>query len=337
MSLTPEQIEMRKHGISGSDAPAIVSMSTSRTPADVWLEKKHPEAISAPSEKQRLKFLFSHEQERAIANTYASEMKVKLVSVGTVAHPTTKWLLSTPDYLVATKKVGLELKNVSEWQKPEWGAPGTDAVPLEYLIQCQHYMMALGYPSWDVACAIGGMDFRIYHLHADKELQAMLYTEEKKFYTDFILGDKEPKFDGGEQIRKYVTSKYPRHEDKTIEVDPYSQADVKNSIKTLCGVRRLIKQYKLQEDEQKTFLMNFMQEAAELRWVDENICIRWRKPKNGIRVNWKAIAERIMEKIAPEEATALIQEHTSVKENTRRFTVKDNSAGENDDGDEEQG
>lgn len=335
MSLTPEQLELRRRGITGSDAPAIVGMSTRKTPADVWLDKKHPESIAAPNEKQLRKYHVAHQIENTISNLYAEDMKIaRLIRPGTVPHPKELWLLATPDYLVADQKLGLELKNVSEWQKKEWGVPGTDLVPAECLIQCQHYMMVLGYSKWDVACLIGGHDFRIYHLYADKELQAMLYGAEKSFYKEFVLGDKEPKFDSGEQIRRYVLAKYPDHtKDKVIEVDPYGNADVKTAIRTLCGARRLFKQYKDQIDEQKTFLMNFMQDAEELQWKDESISITWKTPKKSIKINWQKIAERALEttSMTPEEVAALTKTYTGEKENTRRFVVKDESASDGED------
>jgi len=333
MSLSDRQLEIRRLGITSTDAPAIVGLSQYRTAADVWLSKKHPEAVSEPSEKQLEGMAWGNRLEQAIADHYAQKNGVTLLKVGTAAHPAVKWLLATPDRLIKNKKMGLELKNVSEWQKRQWGPSGTDLIPRDFLIQVMHCMMVFGFKMWDVACLIGGRDYRVYRIYADKELQSMLYKQEKRFYEDFIIGTKEPNFDSGEQVRQYVLSKYPDHDNsKIINIDIYGDAEAKEAIKTLCSAKQQKKKFATQEEDKKTFLMNFMQDAAELHWEENGICISWRKPKDGIKVNWQAIAEKALTKstLKPEEIDALRSTYTAVKDNPRRFLVKDENASDDD-------
>jgi putative phage-type endonuclease len=329
MSLTEHQLKIRRLGITSTDAPAIVGLSEYRTAADVWLSKKHPEAVSEPSEKQLEGMAWGNRLEQAIADHYAQKNGVTLLKVGTAAHPAVKWLLATPDRLIKNKKMGLELKNVSEWQKRQWGPSGTDLIPRDFLIQVMHCMMVFGFKMWDVACLIGGRDYRVYRIYADKELQAMLYKQEKRFYEDFIIGTKEPNFDSGEQIRKYVLSKYPEHDNsKIINIDIYGDAEAKEAIKALCAAKQQKKKCATQEEDKKTFLMNFMQDAAELHWEEESVKISWRRPKDSVKILWDSIAKAALEKttLSVEEIAALKSANTLTKENTRRFVVSDEGA-----------
>jgi predicted phage-related endonuclease len=74
----------------------------------------------------------------------------------------------------------VEVKNVRTAEG--WGEPGSDDVPLVYLLQVQHYMVVTGKPVADVAVLIGGSDFRIYEVPADPELQTMLVSGESELW-----------------------------------------------------------------------------------------------------------------------------------------------------------
>ncbi len=331
MIVVEEKKSLFRTGITGSDAAAIVGYAPGRTAADVWLSKKHPEASSEPNEKKRDEWAWASRQRQVIADHFAKRNNVELIKVRILPHPSVQWLLATPDRLIKGGKSGLEIENVSEWQRREWGPHETDLIPRHVFIKVTHDMMVTGFKTWNVACSIGGKTPRLYRIYADRELQAMLYTKEKNFYTDFILGDKEPTLDGGKQLEEYMRSKYPKESDRVIEVDPYGDGPVKDSMLKLREARNLKKKYTDQETDQKAFLMSHMKDAVELQWPDESFMIKWKKPNDGVVIHWDAIAKTALEKstMTPEEIASLKSIHTGVKINKRRFTVEDDS----DDGD----
>ena len=50
MSLTPEQIEFRRRGITGTDISAIMGLNPWKSPLDIWNEKK---GLAPPPEQAK--------------------------------------------------------------------------------------------------------------------------------------------------------------------------------------------------------------------------------------------------------------------------------------------
>ncbi|MGN5479491.1 YqaJ viral recombinase family protein [Cupriavidus basilensis] len=90
------------------------------------------------------------------------------------------------------RRLGLECKNVDgmAYRFGEWGEPGTDEVPEEYLLQCQHYMTVLDYPEWHLAACVGGNKLKTYIILRDTELEEMLIEQEHAFWQRVQSGER---------------------------------------------------------------------------------------------------------------------------------------------------
>ncbi len=185
MEQTPE---LRQSGIGGSDAAAVVGLSKYRTPLDVYREK----IGEAEPFEQTDAMYFGTLLEDVIAGEYArrTEQQVRRVNK-TFRHKDLPYMMAHVDRMIVGKKKGLECKTAGKWFKREdWGDEGSDLVPPDYLLQCQHYMEVIDLHEMDLAALLAGNDWRIYTLKRDAEIGAMLRDVYKQFWK--LVQDRTP-------------------------------------------------------------------------------------------------------------------------------------------------
>lgn len=321
----------RKLLITGTDAPAIVGVGF-RTPCDVWVAKKHPELVAADDSAVE-RMYWGNVIEPVIAARYAETRGVEIEKPGLMIHGQLKWLGGSPDYLVKSRPVGLECKNVSSWARNEWGSPGTDEIPMQYLIQCVHYMMLTGLEEWEVAALFDGNTMRVYHVFADVDLQGMLLEAEDRFFRQYIVGNDTPELETSGHLREYILRRYPFQSYRKIEVDPYGDLELKEALRVLRTSKVLTARYKGEFEQAKTRVMAVMKDAGELHWTDEEMKISWKQSRARNAVAWQALAEELLASSTMPAAKkkALIDKHTAEKDGSRRFLITDKKAPDGED------
>lgn len=188
--LTPEQLAVRRGGVSATDVSAILGLSPFRSPLDVWMEKR---GLAAPVEMtedmERGNFL-----EDGARRWYAHRTGAKVAQPGTVAHPRDSLIIATPDGVALHKGgevKGLEIKMPSSAR--DWGEPGTDAVPSYYVPQCVWQLAAMS--EWtdtvDVFAVLEGKP-RLYHVRRDEELEGLLVEDMRRWWRDHVVAGKPP-------------------------------------------------------------------------------------------------------------------------------------------------
>lgn len=174
----------RRTGIGGSDVAAILGLSPFKTAFEVWLDKTSAELTqSATDDLERIQF--GRLMEDIIAREYARREGVKVRRRNElVRHPRYPWMIANPDRLIDGKRCGLECKNVDAmaFRLGDWGQPGTDQAPDEYVLQCQHYMVVLDYPVWHLAACVGGNRLLTFVIERDNELAGMIVEAEHEFW-----------------------------------------------------------------------------------------------------------------------------------------------------------
>lgn len=189
MSLTPEQLAIRRTGVTATDVPAILGRSPWRSPLDVWLEKVGKAApVEENEDMQRGTFL-----EDGARRWYAHRTGAMVAQPGTVVHPRDSLVIATPDgvALLGGDVRGLEIKMPSSAYG--WGEPGTDAVPDYYVPQVAWQLAAMA--EWtdtvDVFAVLEGKP-RLYHVRRDVELESLLVDEAHRFWRDHVVTGKPP-------------------------------------------------------------------------------------------------------------------------------------------------
>lgn len=186
--LTSEQIEMRARGLGGSDAPIVCGESARMTALDLFHVKRGE--IADPGGLEHEAWVGSH-AEPVIDAWYQRTAEVKTRQVHkTRVHRKWPWMLGHPDRLIVGEKRGTEYKLRA--RSTDWGPTGTDMVPADVRLQCQHYMEVMGYELWDVAVWLPPFDFRLYTLERDRGIAEALIDLEHAFWRRVQEDDPPP-------------------------------------------------------------------------------------------------------------------------------------------------
>lgn len=171
----------RKTGIGASDAAAIVGVSPWQQPLDVWLSKQPDQ----PESKQSFRMMLGTLLEPALAELYSKETGRALVKCQLARHAERPWQLATLDYRADGRNV--QLKTTDSFNADQWGEPGSDEIPENYLVQVQHEMLVSGLPVTDVAVLIGLREFRIYTVEFDIVTADAITDMEHDFWHNHVL------------------------------------------------------------------------------------------------------------------------------------------------------
>lgn len=182
--LTQEQIAERLTGLGGSDAPVVLGVYPWKDPLYLYHEKRgeiKPEEM-LPIEFGRAPAEWGNLLEEKVAEKYASVTGFRVIrDAKTHRSKTHPFMLGHVDRRVqkAGDKRGLEVKVTSLFQN--WGKGSRD-VPEYVYAQCQHYIHVLELDQMDVACLLGGNEYRSYELPRDDEFIRLLVDQEEEFW-----------------------------------------------------------------------------------------------------------------------------------------------------------
>lgn len=272
MSLTPEQIANRKLGIGASECAIVMGVNEHMSPYELWQIKT---GRLEPKDISKLPPVYwGTKLEDIIADEYAltTGHKVRRVN-STLFHDKHKHILCHIDRKVEGAPKVLECK-FAMYARDQWGAAGTDEVPMAYILQVQHQLLVTGYEQADLAVLISGYDFRIYHFSRDEALIAKIAEELNEFWACVESDTPPPMRDRRDVQLAYplsVPNAKPADEDIIEVVDQIN--DLKAKAKEL--------------ENQRTVLENnltlFMKEA-EAVITDTAVLATWKSNKNGTRV-----------------------------------------------------
>jgi putative phage-type endonuclease len=178
--MTPEQLALRKGYIGASEAAAACGLSPWKTPYELWSDKTSDELDERDSSRME----WGRRLESVVLAKYVEglgdglELEAPCLTRVSEQYP---WMACTPDGLLPDRVV--EIKTAGMGNAREWGEPGTDAVPLQYLIQVTHQMIVCARRKADIPVLIGGSDYRVYSIDLDEELAELLIERERVFWT----------------------------------------------------------------------------------------------------------------------------------------------------------
>lgn len=307
-------LDLRRSGLGGTDASAVLGLNPWRTPLQVWSEKRG----EAPPVEQTPAMRWGNVLEPVVAEEYALTTGRRLWAPEQVYHhPAHDFLIATPDRLVLGERRGLECKTANGFMTSEWGPSGTDQVPAHYLIQCLHYMAVTGYRVWDLAVLIGGSDFRVYTIHWDEAAGQQLVGRLSGWWQRHMVEGIEPPAMRGDV--EWFNRRYPR---ETLDLMPASVAT---------GFLAL--EYKVASADVREAEARKEAAAASLKQViaerqgiaGEDWQITWKANRDTESTDWKGVALALAPQVAPEEYGRALTANATIKPGARvlRFTEKD--------------
>lgn len=268
-------LEQRRLGIGGSDAPAIMGLSKWRTPLSVWLDKTGQIEAADESEPMRWGTLL----EPVIRQEYATRTGRAVVTPGLIRHPDHEFIIGTPDGIADDGRI-VEIKTARSGDG--WGEPGSDQVPDDYLIQVQHYMMLSGAALADVAVLIGGSDFRVYTVPADRELHGMMVDAEAAFWQQVVDRIPPPAVSYADAVAMYGRAS------KAASV--VADEAIIDALFRLKLTRRALVERENDEDQLKATIMAAMGECDTLIDAKGAVLATWKASAAPKRLNAKALA-----------------------------------------------
>lgn len=194
MTLTAEQLTLRRQGIGASEAAAVLGLSPWRSPADVYWSKVADPEPDKPTEAMARGIAL----EPYILDRVEQDLGIKLNrDAGTITDPISGVLMATPDALVIGAEEAIEVKTASD--ASEWGEHGTDAIPECYLIQTHHQMAVLNRAGYAikrvlVPVLIFGFraEYRLYRVERNESLEAAITAEELAWWNRHVVARTPP-------------------------------------------------------------------------------------------------------------------------------------------------
>jgi len=203
-----EWLELRKNGIGGSDAAAIAGLNPWRSQLEVYLDK----IGEIPETEDNENMYWGRQLEDLVAKEFAERSGKKVRRNNFILqHPVYPFMLANIDREIVGEEIGLECKTASEYAKEQWL---DDAVPEQYILQCQHYMAVTGYQGWWIAVLIGGNKFIYKYIERDEVIINYLIGMETEFWhmvEDRIMPDP----DGSESSTEILAMLYPESKPDT--------------------------------------------------------------------------------------------------------------------------
>lgn len=209
MSLTPEQLEMRRTMLTATDIVKLSGASPWGGPHQVWLDKVKGETEFKGNQATRI----GERLEPIILAMLAEERSLTLTPGETERSASEPWAGATPDANViilpsAPQRVALaEAKAVGLRLAHKW----TEESPPDYVVvQCAWQMAVTRVPLVYVPALIG-TELRVYEVHRDADLEGALVELGRRFWTGHVLPKAPPPADGSEAARKMLQAVWPKH------------------------------------------------------------------------------------------------------------------------------
>jgi putative phage-type endonuclease len=205
-------LELRRKGIGGSDAAAVVGMNPWKSAFGVWLDKTGQSKEKDPTERMRI----GTDLEGYVADRFAEETGLKVRRRNAILqHDEHPFMIANVDRLIVGVDEGLECKVTNSYSRGDWE---DESIPAQYEIQCHHYMAVTGYSAWWIAALIGNEKIVIKRIERDEDIISWLVGQEVAFWKEHVEANKEPIPDGTADVDEYIKEKYPEALEGSVEL-----------------------------------------------------------------------------------------------------------------------
>ena len=295
-----EWLELRQIGIGGSDAAAACGLSKWKSPAQLYIEKTC-QIQKEEGESEHLRQ--GRDFEDYVAQRFCEETGKKVRRDNfMMADSEYPFLIADIDRRVVGEDAILECKTTTPYNRDKW-ADG--AIPIEYELQCLHYMSVTGARKCYIACLVFGTDFIIREIDWDDETIQMLRAKEIEFWTDYVEKGVMPEPDGSSAYDDALKSRFRGGLEESIDLE----VDV-SSYRAYQETKELIKDL---EAQTKAFEQDLKLQMGDNNFGESKFFKVTYKPSTSVRLDTKRI-----KKEAPE-----IYEKYGKETESRRFLIKE--------------
>lgn len=295
-----EWLQLRRQGIGGSDAAAIVGLNPYSSAFQVYCDKVGllPEIADNEAMRQGRDF------EAYVAGRFeeAAGKKVRRCN-NIITNPGYPFMLANVDRLVVGEKAGLECKTTSVYNKADFESGD---VPPQYYVQCQHYMAVTGYPKWYLAVLVLNRGFYWYEIPYNDDDVSVLIEAEREFWENYVIPRIEPAPDGSPKAAEAIRQLYGHGDDDiTVGIHGYD--------KELARYDEIDALRKKLEREQEA-----IKQKLQLEMKDATLAYAGNKV-----ITWKNIASTRIDSKRLKAEQPDIYERFSKTSEYRRFEIKE--------------
>lgn len=299
-----EWLELRKTGIGGSDAGAILGVNPYRGAYGVWADKLGRLEETEDNEAMRQ----GRDLEDYVARRFAEKtglgVRRERRMLRSASHD---FMLADIDRRITGKPEGLECKTSKDLRL---GRYKNGEYPIEYYAQCLHYLAVTGWERWHLAVLVYGTDlltFTIERGDVEDDIAALIDAE-ARFWRDNVRKKIAPMPDGLESTKKALLAVHPIA-DEGAEVDATPEAE--GLMAELIDVKAKIKAFEKREDE----LANRIKEIMGENEIMNGVCGRaaWKNQ------NKSSLSKTKIKAFYP----SIDLEKVTMTTKTRVFTIKE--------------
>jgi putative phage-type endonuclease len=178
----------RQRSIGGSEAAAAIGVSPYESALGLYLRKIGAASPVRETEAMR----WGTRLEPAIAEAYQEATGHSFIAAQQfLRSPDHEWMTATIDRVRDDRRL-IEFKTAGIRSAHLWGEPGTDEIPIQYMVQVHHQLVVAGAEVADVATLIGGQELRIYTIDRDDDVAARIVEREAEFWSRVERRDPPP-------------------------------------------------------------------------------------------------------------------------------------------------
>lgn len=208
-------LDLRRKGIGGSDCAAACGLNPWKSKAQLFFEKTG-QIDNSLEDNEILRQ--GRDLEEYVAKRFceATGKKVRRNNFMMVDNEY-PFMIADIDREIVGEKAILECKTTSPYGKSNWE---DGKIPIQYELQCHHYMAVTGAEKCYIACLIFSTDFIIREIERDEEIIEMIRKQEGEFWNDYVLANEVPAPDGSSLYDDSLKKRFKGgvEETKTIEI-----------------------------------------------------------------------------------------------------------------------
>lgn len=290
----------RKTGCGGSDAATIAGLNPFSSRYALWCDKV---GITPPKEDNEI-MRQGRDLEDYVARRWceATGKRVRRNNFmwRSVESP---WMIADVDREVVGENAGLECKTTSVYNKADLDA---GEIPINYLVQCYHYMYTMGWERCYLAILVLSKGFYHFVIERDEAEIAALVEMERDFW-GYVERRQPPETDGSDATAAAISKRYPAG--SVVDDDADFSERASNAIVALAAIDEQIKVLNAEKKAAQAIIQEEMGECS-------------RGNAGGYHITWKAQSRTTLDSKAIKAEMPEVWERYARTSETRVFKYK---------------
>lgn len=247
-----EWLEVRRSGIGGSDASAILGFNPWKSAFELYIDKTSDHVEEIDNEAIH----WGNVLEDVVAEEFTRRTGKKVRRRNqTFRHKKYDFMHANIDRDVVGEKALLECKTTNAFNVDAWEG---EQIPPAYMCQVQHYMAVLDYEKAYIAVLIGGQKFVWKEIERDDEFIELMIEQLSHFWNEHVLKGVPPEIDGSRSASELLNKMYPEDNGETIMLQ---SEDAEMLIEAIESIKSDVKEKKALQKEYENKLKLMIGEA----------------------------------------------------------------------------